>query len=31
MALAKTQQSAKPLRSAAEILMRWLHSRNLDR
>ena len=31
MALAKTQQSAKPLRSAADILMRWLRSRNLDR
>jgi len=31
MALAKTQQSAKPLRNAADILMRWLRSRNLDR
>ncbi len=30
MTLAKTQQSAEPLRSAAEILMRWLHLRNLD-
>jgi AcrR family transcriptional regulator len=31
MTLAKTQQSAKPLRSAAELLRQWLRSRNLDR
>ena len=31
MALAKTQQSAKPLRSASDILMRWLRSRSLYR
>ena len=31
MALAKTQQSAKPLRSAADILMRWLRTRKFDR
>jgi AcrR family transcriptional regulator len=30
MALAKTQQSAEPLKSAAAILLRWLGSRKLD-
>jgi hypothetical protein len=29
--LAKTQQNAQPLRNAAEILLRWLQSRHLDR
>jgi AcrR family transcriptional regulator len=31
MALAKTRQSAEPLRSGARILRRWLRSRDFDR